>query len=317
MERNSVNPTDMELANSLSSPSSTRSSTPIMTNCERLQIVNSELRKFTILHANVSHAIEAAAPYAQDDDSDLADMYSRQHYLDQRLQKAVSDLTSLPRCNTPGCRIHNSPVNSPTKINVIDYPELTKNSTKRKESDDDGFISPTAKQTFKIQRVELKNFDLDTTNKFDILNKNDVAGTSQSANNVNAHSPTLGTTTEKTTEPNTLPPPAASKSQTVNSKPPQQMATLAPTRRKPATSSINQVVTPSPILTSFNVEDTSPQQLLLQSLQQTIQALTQITQQLAALNFNNPTPPPKKQKTKLTKPQLQALLEAYLDNDDE
>ncbi|GFY57270.1 hypothetical protein TNIN_466261, partial [Trichonephila inaurata madagascariensis] len=88
MERNSVNPTDMELANSLSSPSSTRSSTPIMTNCERLQIVNSELRKFTILHANVSHAIEAAAPYAQDDDSDLADMYSRQHYLDQRLQKA-------------------------------------------------------------------------------------------------------------------------------------------------------------------------------------------------------------------------------------
>ncbi|GFY79622.1 hypothetical protein TNIN_314781 [Trichonephila inaurata madagascariensis] len=95
------------------------------------------------------------------------------------------------------------------------------------------------------------------------------------------------------------------------------MATLAPARRKPAMSSINQVVTPSPVLTNFNVKDNSPQQLILQSLQQTIQALTQITQQLAALNFNNPTPPPKKQKSKLTKPQLQALLEAYLDNDDE
>ncbi|GFS34200.1 hypothetical protein TNIN_269611 [Trichonephila inaurata madagascariensis] len=95
------------------------------------------------------------------------------------------------------------------------------------------------------------------------------------------------------------------------------MATLAPARRKPAMSSINQVVTPSPVLTNFNVEDNSPQQLILQSLQQTIQALTQITQQFAALNFNNPTPPPKKQKSKLTKPQLQALLEAYLDNDDE
>ncbi|GFY41707.1 hypothetical protein TNIN_7821 [Trichonephila inaurata madagascariensis] len=83
---------------------------------------------------------------------------------------------------------------------------------------------------------------------------------------------------------------AASKSQTSNSKPPQQMATLAPTRRKPAMSSINQVVTPSPVLTNFNVEDSSPQQLILQSLQQTIQALTQITQQFAALNFNNPTP---------------------------
>ncbi|GFY57339.1 hypothetical protein TNIN_178431 [Trichonephila inaurata madagascariensis] len=82
MELNSVQPTDMELAHTISSSSSTRSSTPVMSNCERLQIANSEIRKFTILHANVSHAIEAAAPYAQDDDSDLADMYSRQHYLE-------------------------------------------------------------------------------------------------------------------------------------------------------------------------------------------------------------------------------------------
>ncbi|GFY54469.1 hypothetical protein TNIN_193641 [Trichonephila inaurata madagascariensis] len=174
MELNSVNPLDMELAHTLSSSSSTRSSTPEMSNCERLQIANSEIRKFAILHANVSHAIEAAAPYAQDDDSDLADMYSRQHYLDQRRQKAVSDLSSLPRCNTPGCRIHNTPVNSPTKINFNEYPDLPKSGSKRKESDDDGFISPTSKQTFKIQRVELKNFDLNTSNKFDILNEKDI-----------------------------------------------------------------------------------------------------------------------------------------------
>ncbi|GFS62285.1 hypothetical protein TNIN_282241 [Trichonephila inaurata madagascariensis] len=317
MELESVNPTEMELAHSSSSPSTTRSSTPVMSNCERLQIANSEIRKFSILHANVSHAIEAAAPYAQDDDSDLADMYSRQHYLDQRRHKAVSDLSSLPRCNTPGCRIHNTPVNSRTKLNFNEYPDLPKSGSKRKESGDDGFISPTSKQTFKIQRVELKNFDLDTNNKFNVLTEKDIAGNSHPAANVNAHSYTLGTTTENTTVPNTLPPPAASKSQTSNSKPPQQMATLAPTRRKPAMSSINQVVTPSPVLTSFNVEDSSPQQLILQSLQQTIQALTQLTQQIAALNFNSPTPPPKKQKSKLTKPQLQALLEAYLDNDDE
>ncbi|GFY59803.1 hypothetical protein TNIN_97141, partial [Trichonephila inaurata madagascariensis] len=183
MELNSVNPTDMELAHTLSSSSSTRSSTPVMSNCEQLQIANSEIRKFAILHANVSHAIEAAAPYAQDDDSDLADMYSRQHYLDQRRQKAVSDLSSLPRCNTPGCRIHNTPVNSPTKINFNEYPELPKSGSKRKESDDDGFISPTSKQTFKIQRVELKNFDLNTSNKFDMLNEKDIAGSSHSAAN--------------------------------------------------------------------------------------------------------------------------------------
>ncbi|GFY72071.1 hypothetical protein TNIN_87411 [Trichonephila inaurata madagascariensis] len=143
MELNSVQPTDMELAHTISSSSSTRSSTPVMTNCERLQIANSELRKFSILHANVSHAIEA--PYAQDDDSDLADMYSRQHYLEQRRQQAVSDLSTLPRCNTPGCRIHNSPVNSPTKVNINDYPELPKKSGSKRKESDDGFISPTSK----------------------------------------------------------------------------------------------------------------------------------------------------------------------------
>ncbi|GFY43126.1 PI-PLC X domain-containing protein 1 [Trichonephila inaurata madagascariensis] len=147
MELESVIPTEMELAHSSSSPSTTRSSTPVMSNCERLQIANSEIRKFSILYANVSHAIEAAAPFAQDDDSDLADMYARQHYLDQRRHKAVSDHSSLPRCDTPGCRIHSTPVNSPTKLNFNEYPELTKSGAKRKESGDDGFISPTSKQT--------------------------------------------------------------------------------------------------------------------------------------------------------------------------
>ncbi|GFY38954.1 hypothetical protein TNIN_225091 [Trichonephila inaurata madagascariensis] len=264
-----------------------------MTNCERLQIANSELRKFSILHANVSHAIEAAAPYAQDDDSDLADMYSRQGYLEQRRQQAVSDLSTLPRCNTPGCRIHETPVNSPTKANVNDFPELPKKASSKRKESDDGFISPTSKQTCKMQKVEFKNFDLKTNNKFDNLNEKDIAGTSQPAVNVNnQHSHTLGTT-ENTTEPNTLPPPAASKTLTVNSKPPQQMATHTNTRRNPAMSSnkqTNQVVLPSPIITNTNVEDNSPQALILQTLQQTIQALTVITQQFSALTFNNPAP---------------------------
>ncbi|GFY40913.1 hypothetical protein TNIN_178041 [Trichonephila inaurata madagascariensis] len=250
MEPNLDQHTDMDLAQSTSSSSLTRSSTPILTNCERLQIANSELRKFSILHANVSHAIEAAAPYAQEDDSDLADMYSRQGYLEQRKQQAVSNLTTLPRCNTPGCRIHSTPVNSPSKINVNDFPELPqKISSKRKESED-GFISPTSKQTCKMQKIEFKNFELKTNNKFDNLNEKDIAGTSRSAINVNnQHSHTLGTI-DNTTAPNTLPPPAASKKLTFNSKPPQQMATPTNTRRNPAMSfnkPTNQVVLPSPI----------------------------------------------------------------------
>ncbi|GFY41693.1 hypothetical protein TNIN_176841 [Trichonephila inaurata madagascariensis] len=72
MELNSVQPTDMELAHTISSSSSTRSSTPVMTNCERLQIANSELRKFSILHARPP--AEAPMPKMS---SDLADVLKK------------------------------------------------------------------------------------------------------------------------------------------------------------------------------------------------------------------------------------------------
>ncbi|GFY68896.1 hypothetical protein TNIN_415151 [Trichonephila inaurata madagascariensis] len=80
----------MELANSISSPSSTRSSTPDLTNCERVTDANSELRKFTILHANVSHATKPAAPGTLKKTIRPAHMYSRQHYLNQSLPKKGS-----------------------------------------------------------------------------------------------------------------------------------------------------------------------------------------------------------------------------------
>ncbi|GFU75109.1 hypothetical protein TNCV_3172881 [Trichonephila clavipes] len=60
------NPTEMELVNA-SLPSS-RSSTPSLTNCERRQLVNQDLKKFSIMLSNVSHTIECIAPITSDDD---------------------------------------------------------------------------------------------------------------------------------------------------------------------------------------------------------------------------------------------------------
>ncbi|GFY51394.1 hypothetical protein TNIN_470791 [Trichonephila inaurata madagascariensis] len=289
MELNNDHHSDMEMTHSASGTS--RSSTPSMNNCDRLQIANAELRKFSILYSNVTYAIESAAPYAQDDDQDMADLYTRQAYMDQRRLQAVSDFNTLPRCNTPGCQIHFTPLNSPSKCVIDDFPELPKRvSSKRKESED-GFISPTSKQTFKMQKIDLKNFELETNNRFTKLNDKDIAGHSQNAGNISQHSPTL-VNLDSTTTPSTLPPP---------------MATHSNTRRSPAIShqkQANQIVLPSPIVNNSNVEDNSPQALILQTLQQTIQALTVITQQFSALSFNNPAPQPKKPKTKLTKPQL-------------
>ncbi|GFX02462.1 hypothetical protein TNCV_3065271 [Trichonephila clavipes] len=81
------NPTEMELVNA-SLPSS-RSSTPSLTNCERLQLVNQDLKKFSIMLSNVSHTIECIAPITSDDDPDLAALYSRQAYFDDRHQQAL------------------------------------------------------------------------------------------------------------------------------------------------------------------------------------------------------------------------------------
>ncbi|GFS47196.1 nucleic-acid-binding protein from transposon X-element [Trichonephila clavipes] len=165
------NPTEMELVNA-SLPSS-RSSTPSLTNCERLQMVQQDLKKFSIMLSNVSHTIERIAPITSDDDPNLAALYSRQAYFDERQQQA------------------------------LEFPELPKKiSSKRKESED-GFISPTAKQTFKRQQIEFRNFEIDINNRFEKINENDenIAGNSQ--NTINFAPPK----TTETDKSNTHPPP--------------------------------------------------------------------------------------------------------------
>ncbi|GFY08681.1 RNA-directed DNA polymerase from mobile element jockey [Trichonephila clavipes] len=92
--------------------------------------------------------------------------------------------------------------------------------------------------------------------------------------------------------PNTSFAQAVTKS-TNNSRNPQQMAAPSNTRRNPAIFSqkrTNQIVTPTPTNNNITNENNSPQNIILQTLQQTIQALTLLTQQVSNLNFNNPTP---------------------------
>ncbi|GFY62909.1 hypothetical protein TNIN_140581 [Trichonephila inaurata madagascariensis] len=183
MELDSVNPTEMELAHTSSSSSSTRSSTPVMSNCERLQIANSEIRKFAILHANVSHAIEAAAPYAQDDDSDLADMYSRQHYLDQRRQKA----TDFSECGNPEVHLsgkgletslesirrfgtvdENDPYVVKTRTELQDYNSLLNLAPKKGTND------PNSKNTYSnvVNSIVRPNISYANALKGNVINSN-------------------------------------------------------------------------------------------------------------------------------------------------
>ncbi|GFV90380.1 hypothetical protein TNCV_868911, partial [Trichonephila clavipes] len=93
----------------------------------------SGLEKFSIMLSNVSHTIECIAPITSDDDPDLAALYSRQAYFDDRHQQALGELSSLPRCDTPGCRVHSTPCNSPTKNKTEEFPELPKKISSKKK----------------------------------------------------------------------------------------------------------------------------------------------------------------------------------------
>ncbi|GFY41125.1 hypothetical protein TNIN_497211 [Trichonephila inaurata madagascariensis] len=154
--------TNMDLAHSTSSSSSTRSSTPILTNCERLQIANSELLKFSILHANVSHAIEAAAPYAQKTRRSGPRRIAPRQRLpgNNAKQQAVEVDVPLSLVVTPRLSNHSTPVNSPSKS--VTLQAVFRNSPKissKKEGKRDGLYY-LLYQTCKIRKIEFKNCEI-------------------------------------------------------------------------------------------------------------------------------------------------------------
>ncbi|GFX20613.1 hypothetical protein TNCV_4269451 [Trichonephila clavipes] len=97
------------------------------------------------MHTGVTYILNSLAPYMEEEDPEMHELIQRQTYLKERLEAAVSDFNTLPRCNTSGCSIHGTPFNSPTKVHSSEFPELLKvNPIKKKESVD-GFISPTSR----------------------------------------------------------------------------------------------------------------------------------------------------------------------------
>ncbi|GFV68372.1 hypothetical protein TNCV_1612841 [Trichonephila clavipes] len=79
----------------------------------------------------------------------------------------------------------------------------------------------------------------------------------------------------------------------------------------------NRSFTKPPTTQEFNLIENSPQFAIVQTLQQTMHTLAILTQQIASLNFNALAPPPKKTNRSQKKKELNALIEAYLDQVDD
>ncbi|GFV33335.1 hypothetical protein TNCV_1498551 [Trichonephila clavipes] len=142
---------DMECQN-IPLPTS-RPGTPedLFTPCERLIQVQNKIKKFTVLTMGARDSLNSLAPFMTCDDPEVTELFNRHKYYQEELQRSECEYGTLPPCSTSGCTVHGTPPASPVKI-VKDKPALpiikNNNCNKRKESDD-GFISPSRRQTIK------------------------------------------------------------------------------------------------------------------------------------------------------------------------
>ncbi|GFX19974.1 hypothetical protein TNCV_1435341 [Trichonephila clavipes] len=149
-----------------SSNESTRPGTPTESNCERLVAIKNDIEKFSIVVENTKAGLKTLlfAGIPENDPTILDHNRRLEEY--QRLQQlAVSEFTSQPYCNTPGCTIHHTPSCSPVKI----YQSFSKTSSIKRKENEDGYTSPSSRQTAKNRRTTSaneNNFKIDLRNKF-------------------------------------------------------------------------------------------------------------------------------------------------------
>ncbi|GFY65567.1 hypothetical protein TNIN_245891 [Trichonephila inaurata madagascariensis] len=124
------------------------------------------------------------------DDPEVTELFQRLKFYQEELRRSKCEYGILSPCTTSGCTVHGTPPSSPSK-SLKDYPALPKiNSNKRKESDD-GFISPTRRQTIKKPNLIINStFSLETGNAYENLKEKDISGTSNSQDTThNANTP--------------------------------------------------------------------------------------------------------------------------------
>ncbi|GFV89589.1 hypothetical protein TNCV_994211 [Trichonephila clavipes] len=109
------------------------------------------------------------APHMKADEPEVIDLFARLNFYQEQHQNAECEYGTLS-CNTPGCTVHGTPLPHPRLASRFSGSPPATNPNKRKENDDDGFVSPSRRQTIKKPNLILSpNFNIETGNKFNNL----------------------------------------------------------------------------------------------------------------------------------------------------
>ncbi|GFT59599.1 nucleic-acid-binding protein from transposon X-element [Trichonephila clavipes] len=192
--------TEMECQN-IPLPTSRPGTPELLSPCEKLKLIGKNLKKYLLLAQGTEQSLKLLAPHMKADETEVIDLFARLHFYQEQHQNAECEYGTLS-CNTPGCTVHGTPPPTPTASHQ-DFPALpATNPNKRKENDDDGFVSPSRRQTIKKPNLILSpNFNIETGNKFNNLKEQEIAAASNE-NNANDDSPP-----DTTANKNYLPPP--------------------------------------------------------------------------------------------------------------
>ncbi|GFY38483.1 hypothetical protein TNIN_10531 [Trichonephila inaurata madagascariensis] len=173
---------DMILDRQMNTDSGTpsRPSTPILSpQCQRWIFLNAEIQKFTFLAQGIESSLESIRRFGTVDENDSYVIKARTELKEYNtlLSLTVSEFNSLPLCDLPGCPQHHTPLSSPSKNSVSSQITLNDNESisaptktfplKRKEINDDGFITPPISKVNKTANCTTQqNFNSELRNKF-------------------------------------------------------------------------------------------------------------------------------------------------------
>ncbi|GFY34569.1 PRE_C2HC domain-containing protein [Trichonephila clavipes] len=149
---------------------------------QRHQQLTDDIQKYTLLCQGTESTLKSLTLYGKYNSEDpvVASLQNQLLEYTRTYNIAVSQFSSLPPCNLPGCPIHHTPSeisSQPDNFNDNGI-ELVKNVPQKRKENDDGFITPPLSKVNKLANCSSQlNFNIELKNKFLNLNE-ETAGIS-------------------------------------------------------------------------------------------------------------------------------------------